>query len=120
MKKQLSFTKFENELLPDYRQKISTAESTEDVKKFFVYTSLKLFRQIFPEKSDFDYDNITLTPDRKPSFVLDEKLQASPEFSSTWEQSDLNHILTRLSETAMNRYKHLEKDPAKTEAKIRR
>ena len=120
MSTQLSFTKFENKLLPDYRHKISTAESTEDVKKFFVYTSIELFREIFPEKTDFDYGDITLTPTGESSFTLTERLQASTEFSSTWDSSDLNHILSRLAETAINRYKHLEKDPAKTEAKIRR
>ena len=120
MSTQLSFTKFENKLLPDYRHKISTAESTEDVKKFFVYTSLELFREIFPEKTDFDYGDITLTPGGESSFTLNEQLQASTEFSSTWNSSDLNHILSRLAETAINRYKHLEKNPAKTEAKIRR
>lgn len=120
MSTQLSFTKFENKLLPDYRHKISMAESTEDVKKFFVYTSLELFRKIFPEKTDFDFGDITLTPGAESSFTLTERLQASTEFSSTWADSDLKHILSRLAETAINRYKHLEKDPAKTEAKIRR
>ena len=37
MTKQISFTKIENDLLPKFRKAIGAAESTEDVKKFFIY-----------------------------------------------------------------------------------
>ena len=45
MSKRLSYTKYEQELLPDFRAKINRAESTEDVKKFFVRTIQELFGQ---------------------------------------------------------------------------
>jgi len=50
MTKQLSFTKYEHKILPNFRQKISKAESTEDVKKFFVYTAKELFENILKDK----------------------------------------------------------------------
>ena len=43
MARQLSFSKYEQELRPELRQNLNIAESTEDVKKFFVYTIQKLF-----------------------------------------------------------------------------
>jgi len=42
MTKQISFTKQENELLPDYRNKLNQAESVEDVRKFFIYAANEL------------------------------------------------------------------------------
>ena len=49
MSRQLSFTKIEKELLPAYRQKMGSAESTEDVKKFFVYIVQELLNKAYAE-----------------------------------------------------------------------
>ena len=43
MARQLSFSKYEQELRPELRQNLNIAESTEDVKKFFVYTTVASF-----------------------------------------------------------------------------
>jgi hypothetical protein len=42
MTKQIFFSKYEQKVLPNFRQKINEAESTEDVKKFFIYTVKEL------------------------------------------------------------------------------
>ena len=47
MVRQLSYTKYENEILPELRQKLNQAESTEDVKKFFTQTIRVLFEKIY-------------------------------------------------------------------------
>ena len=119
MSNQQSFTKYENEILPDYRQKISRAESTEDVKKFFVYSSLDLLGRIFSPEMSFSYDDIALNPAGEPRYTLHQRLLDSADFSDMLESSDLSHILARLSEPAVNRYHHLAKNPEKTKAKIR-
>jgi hypothetical protein len=50
MARQLSYSKYEQELRPELRQNMNIAESTEDVKKFFVYTIQKLFGRVLERK----------------------------------------------------------------------
>jgi hypothetical protein len=119
MSKQISFSKYEQKVLPNFRQKISAAESTEDVKKFFVYTVQELLESILPEKFGFEYEDIVLMPEKKPYYMLSERLLSFDAFKSVWNDSDLPRLLSRLAESALNRYKHLKKRPEKTESKIR-
>lgn len=119
MSRQLSFTKIEKELLPEYRQKMGTAESTEDVKKFFVYIVLELLNRAYDDKIRFEYSHICLDPEKTPSYQIDMNVTSSNDFTSVWDNSDLSHIVSRFTDTAMNRYAHLAQNPAKTESKIR-
>lgn len=122
MTTQLSFSKDENELLPDFRNKIGKAESTEDVKKIFAHTMGQLLARIFDGRLPVEYGDISLRPEEvngSPAFRLSENLQGRTEFTEIWEQSDLPKVIGRLAQTAQNRYKHLEKHPEKTNAKIR-
>jgi hypothetical protein len=118
MAKQLSFTKYEHQVIPRFREKISKAESTEDVKKFFIYTAMELFENIFAGKMSFEYEDIALMPHATPPYTLNKRLVSSGDFTSVWNDSDLPHLIGRLAERAVNRYKHLEKHPEKTDAKI--
>ena len=119
MTKQISFSKYEQKVLPNFRQKISQSESTEDVKKFFVYTVQELLESILPEKFDFEYEDVALMLGKEPYYLLSKQLISSNEFKSVWNDSDLPRLLSRFAETAVNRYKHLQKRPEKTESKIR-
>ncbi len=119
MSRQLSFTKFEKELLPDFRQKINNAESSEDVKTYYVRTSLALLDKAFDGEFDLEFEDIMLKPGNDDKFVLSDRLLASPAFTEIWNNSDLPNVLSRFTDTALNRYAHLEKHPEKTEAKIR-
>ena len=119
MIKQISFTKYERKILPNFRQMISKAESTEDVKKFFVYTTIELFENIFEEKIDFEYEDISLMPTEDPHYKVSKRLISLKDFASVWNASDLPVIIGHLAESAMHRYKHLQKYPEKTEAKIK-
>ena len=119
---QLSFSKDENELLPDFRNKISKAESTEDVKKVFAQTTGQLLIRIFGDKLKTEYEDIKLHPEalnRAPAFTVAEHLKSRTDFMEIWDNSDLPHVVGRLAQTAQNRFKHLEKHPEKTNAKIR-
>jgi len=119
MSRQISFTKIEKQLLPEYRQKIGAAESTEDVKKFFVYIVMELLNRAYDDKICFEYDHICLDPVNSPYYCLDSKVTSLADFGSVWDNSDLSHIVARFTDTAMNHYAHLAKNPAKTESKIR-
>lgn len=119
MSKQLSFTKFEKELLPEFRQKINLAESSEDVKTFYARTSLALFDKAFEGEFALEFEDIMLQPENDDKYALSDRLRASQNFIEIWNTSDLPHILGRFTDMALNRYARLEKHPEKTEAKIR-
>ncbi|BCO10426.1 hypothetical protein GF1_28020 [Desulfolithobacter dissulfuricans] len=119
MSKQISFTRIENDLLPEYRRKISMAESTEDIRKFFVYTIQELLQRACNGNIAITYEDIVLDQDNPPHYRLSETLQTQQEFAAVWTGSDLAHIIARFTETAMNHYRHLARNPDKTEAKIR-
>jgi hypothetical protein len=118
MARQLSFSKYEQELRPELRQNLNIAESTEDVKKFFVYTVQKLFDRVMEGKEAFTYEDIRLEPLKESGFFISDRLRAEPTFKTVWKNSDLSNIVKRMSDAAGNRHKHLMKNPAKTEAKI--
>jgi hypothetical protein len=118
MARQLSFSKYEQELRPELRQKLNIAESTEDVKKFFVYTIQKLFDRVMEGKEAFTYEDIRLEPLQESGFFISDRLRADPTFEAVWKNSDLSNIVKRIADAAGKRHKHLMKNPAKTEAKI--
>lgn len=119
MGKQISVVKHENSILPGFRNKISRAESTEDVKNFFVYSIQELLVNVFQDNKYQGYDAITLLVDREPYFEIKNTIMASDEFRKMWKNSDLQHVVRRLAETAVHRHWHLEKKPEKTTSKIR-
>ena len=114
-----SYTQFENILQHSFRDTINRAESTEDVKKFFVQTITKLFNEVFEGKLDLEYEDIKLVPEAAPHFKIDTRLSSQQLFAHIWESSDLQNIVGRFATSAVNRFKHLSKNPDKTEAKIR-
>ena len=118
MARQLSFSKYEQELRPELRQNLNIAESTEDVKKFFVYTIQKLFGRVLEGKGPFHYEDIQLMPLEQSGFIISDKVLGDPEFAAVWQNSDLSNIVKRIADAASNRHKHLQKNPAKTESKI--
>jgi hypothetical protein len=118
MARQLSFSKYEQELRPELRQNLNIAESTEDVKKFFVYTIQKLFDRVLEGKDPFHYEDIQLMPLEQSGFIISDNILGNPEFAAVWQNSDLSNIVKRIADAASNRHKHLQKNPAKTESKI--
>jgi hypothetical protein len=119
MSQQRSFSKYEQELLPQYRNRLNVAESTADVQKFFVYTTQELLSRIFEDRLELGYNDVGLQPGHKPQYFLDEKIRAHPEFESLAGESDLLVILDRLASTAAKRYHNLQRHPDKSESKIR-
>ena len=118
MARQLSFSKYEQQLRPELRQNLNIAESTEDVKKFFVYTIQKLFGRVLEGKEAFRYEDIRLAPMEQSGFIISDKVLEDPEFEAVWQNSDLSNIVKRIADAASNSHKHLQKNPAKTESKI--
>jgi len=119
MTKQISFTKYEHKVVPAFRQNINKAESTEDVKFFFVYTIIDLFHAVFQDKIEFYYDDISLMPGQNIQYRVNKRLLIHKDFKSIWNISDLSRVVDRLAESAIHRCRRLEKHPKKTDSKIR-
>ena len=119
MTRQFSYTKFENKVLPNFREMVNKAESTEDLKKFFVYSTKELLESIFEGTIDFNYEDFVLTLEKEPYYRLSNRLLASETFNNVWKESDLPRVVCRLAESAVRHYKRLERKPDKCETKIR-
>ncbi|RJP94450.1 MAG: hypothetical protein C4518_03385 [Desulfobacteraceae bacterium] len=123
MEKQISVAKHENSILPGFRNKISKAESAEDVKNFFVYTVRELLVNVFQDNKYHDFDAIQLSVSGDPLYTLDDSRVTAEafgdEFFNIWNNSDLPRVVAGLAETATHRRRHLGKKPEKTTAKIR-
>lgn len=118
MTKIASFTKLENEVLPKFRDSMAKARSTEDVRKFFVYAMLEVLNGALADTGlELAYEDIRLTPGEAPGYVLP-RLGGHPAYAALAEKSDLAAILERFATAAGNRFKRLEKNPEKTEAKM--
>ncbi len=118
MTRQTSFTKHKQQLLPGYREMLDQAESTEDVKKFYTQTMQDLLARAMDAEQPLDFEDATLTPDQVEGYVFSPRLVGREAFQAAWADSDLPHIVRDFTDRALNRYKHLEKNPAKTNAKI--
>jgi hypothetical protein len=119
MTRMQSFSKKENELLPKFRKMINESESTEDVKKFFVYSMQDLFTQVFAGAIELRYEDISLLPEEVPSFAISARIRSREDFTEVWKASDLSQIVARFAGLAAGHYKRIAKNPPKTEAKIR-
>lgn len=120
MTRQTSFTKYERKILPDYRQRISSAETVPEVKDLFVYMVGLLFADVFAGKRLLREEDIELSPQKTAGYRLSRRLKALPEFAAVWETSDLSDVLERLAEMACHRCRRLEKQPEKIPSKIRK
>ena len=114
-----SFTRIEKKLLPKFRNQMSTAESTEDVKKFFSYCIKELFSLAFAGVTDFGLDNFLLAPEKEPPFEVSQLVLSDEAIAPIWQHSDLPDIIGRFAQVAVHRHLHLTKVFEKTEAKTR-
>ncbi len=117
MEKMLSFTRKYDEIIPEFREKINKAEHIEDIVNTFELSVVKLLENILEKELDIEEDDIIFNPENPPYYKISDRIIS--ELNEKWTNSDLPHLLEKLAEQAYKKYKHLEKHPEKTEAKIR-
>lgn len=118
MTKSLSFSKYENESLPRFRDLMNQAESTEDVRKFFSQAMRELMTNISQGELDIGRAAMLLDPDQPGGWSMIDELAHNPNVRAYFTDSDLAVILGRFAATAVKRLRRLEKNPQKTEAKM--
>ena len=115
MSQRISFTKIENELWPEYRDRLNKAESTEDVKKFFAYTATELLNQVLESRgAKARFEDVQLNPEGDGLFTLSSDFRESRDVSEVFHGSDLQDILERMARAAVKRYQHLSRNPNKS------
>ena len=120
MATQISYSKFENDLIHHYRNQISGAESSTDVEKFFDYAIRELCKKVFKDDILLKQQDFQFLQESDPLFQVHRRLLNTEAFKEIWDNSDLPHIVERFAQTANNRAIHLEKHKEKTNLKIRR
>lgn len=118
MKSHISFTKAENAVRHEFWQNLNNAESTEDIKKFFVYAVQDLIEFAFNERVTVEFDDIRLMPEQDDGFVLSDNLRHNKDIAEALESTDLHAILVRFAATAIKHYRHLDRHRDKTESKM--
>ena len=118
MTQMMSFTKYEHQVLPKFRDQLNQAESVEDVKKFFIGTIQEFLQLATDGNLNAEYDDISLLPDEQPGYCLQPQIKNSIEMKEI-ENSDINAVIKRLAEQAVHRHKHLSKNNTKTNLKIK-
>ena len=118
MNTQYSFSKYEQEIRPILRRSINNAESTEDVKKFFFYGVRNLVKKVLQPEMPINYEDILLDLTEEKGFTMSSQVWNMPGFASAWQESDLPHIIERMAEFSIKRYKYLDRHRDKTETKM--
>lgn len=119
MTRQLSFKAQQREVEPHYRSQIDTAESTEDVKKFYERTIFDFLTRAIGEHIEVRPGDVVLDPGGRQGYKVDKRLRDDEGFNRMHAQSDLPDIMLLLTERALNRHKYLvTRQPDKTEKKI--
>ncbi len=120
MATQISYSRFENDLVHQYRNQINGAESSSDVEKFFDYAVRELCKKIFDGNLQLKQQDFQFTVEGESLFQIHKRLLNTEAFKEVWDNSDLPNIVNRFAQTANNRAIHLEKHKEKTNLKIRR
>lgn len=120
MARMASYTKQENEVLPEFRRRVNTAETLDDVRAAFALMLRSLLGEILGEPVELEEGDVALAPEAEAGYRLGPGITANAEFARLWEDSDLDAILRRQAAMAVSRYKRLEGKPEQTDFRDRR
>lgn len=120
MARMASYTKHENEVLPEYRRRVNTAETVDDVRAAFALMLRRLLTGIIGETVHLEEGDVVLDPHAAAGYRLGPGLVANAEFAGLWQDSDLDAILRRQAAMALGRCKRLLAGPEQTDFRDRR
>lgn len=113
-----SHTRHEQQLRKEFRAKLNTSESSEDVRKFFVNAFRELMNLTFNSKVEVRNDDVSLDSSSEHGCRISSRLMNNRVFHEEWGASDLPSIVCRLAESARKRIVRFDKNLDKTESKI--
>jgi hypothetical protein len=113
-----SLTKHENELSRSLRQRVNSAESTQDVQNAFAAFLRDMLSRATGSEVVLDEGDVRVDPKVEDGFILGPGITANKDFAGFLERSDLLPILRRQAIDSVNRINHLGKNTLRAEAKI--
>ncbi len=119
MAKQFSFTKYEREVLPEFRKRVNLAETAEEIRNVFFQAVRSLFDVFLAGDPPCEPLDIVLREETAPHFQLSARLRGQANFKKVWANSDLPKVVERMAAAAVHRCRHLGLHCEKTDAKIR-
>lgn len=119
MPRMLSFTRYEKELVPAYRNSLNHAKTREEVNRAFERTVGRLFAKAFGDETVPGPGVFALAPRESLGFTFREDFLRRDEVNAAWEGSDLPHVLGRLAEAGVGRLAGVDQGNAKSQARPR-
>ncbi|WP_243311722.1 hypothetical protein [Fundidesulfovibrio agrisoli] len=119
MNKQMSFTSLEHAFRHELRDKLEKCEDTYDLELRFSRVVAEFMRQAMGGLVEVEDEDILLTHQEEPYFVLSPRLLGDPGFIDVNSSSDLSSILGRFAQKAHNDYLHMLKKDSGADQKIR-
>ena len=113
-----SHSRHEQHVRKEFRSKLNSSESSEDVRKVFVNTFRELMRLVFDGALDIRNDDAALDGTADSGFSINSRLGNNTRFREEGESSDLSSIVGRLADSAGKRLVRHEKNLDKTESKM--
>ncbi|MDX8335185.1 MULTISPECIES: hypothetical protein [Cetobacterium] len=117
-----SFSEVESKYWGDYKARMSKAQGVEDVKKIFSMFVADMVKEIEPKlnpvygefEGDFEIDT-----EGEKKYKVSKKIEEDPIYKELVETSDLDAILDKFAEMAVNKEIHLsKKEPQENGKKI--
>ncbi len=119
MTRRVSFTSTERELIPEFREKINTAEGVIDLENFFSHTVLKLLHKALSGGLPLTPEDIQFVPESEAGYKISTRLQQDELYKELLENSDLELIIRKFASATAKRYTRFRKHPGKTPSNIR-
>ncbi len=119
MARQSSYVKLEKSFARELRSEVLHSENTTDVKNCFSQIAGKFLRKAFDSQIDILDKDVILDPSAESKFTFSDKIMSDGNFKTGVKESDIKQILERFANAAEHRYRHLSKNPLKSDLKIR-
>ncbi|TDT71480.1 hypothetical protein EV215_0856 [Hypnocyclicus thermotrophus] len=119
MSSQYSFIQYEKNYQHQFRNKLNNAEEPVEVLKIFSQIISLMLNEIFEEEIKVEYEDIKLLPNDDTEYKISDKLLSNPKVNEIFNNSDIKNIIFRFSNTAIHKYRSLNKHNEKTKLKIR-
>lgn len=113
-----SFSKIENELEHEFRNRVNSAEAARDVEQAFAAFLAGILSRVTGGEVVLDEGDVRVAPELADGYALGPGITANAEYARILEHSDLPVILRRQARDAVNRINHLGRHTIRAEAKI--
>lgn len=115
-----SFSKFENEIMHEMRNRINHIEHRVDLENLFSYMAVEFLLKVFSDiEISLAPEDITFNPDNAQHYTIHERLLHIESFQELWKNSDISKTIHKLADMTYTHLLHISKHTEKTRKKLR-